>query len=317
MLSRTASNLYWIGRYVERAETVARLLEVGARNALIPNIGGGFRNEWESILQASGTGDGFSEKYGQVVQRNIESYLFFDTDNPSSVASCIAQARENARIVRTALTSQTWDALNGAHQEMQELKRTERSKLAISDLVDWSVRQAALVRGTIEETQLRVDGYDFLNIGHYLERGDSTARLLDVKYFVLLPQVDLIGSGLDNYQWRTILRALSAHRAFNWAYGGEVTPAKIADFLILNRKAPRSLITCAEEACWHLDRLARAYGKTTDAQTRARAIVSFLAETSVEDIFEEGLHEFLSRTIDEISDLSSVISNVYLSGEAR
>jgi len=317
MLSRTADNLYWIGRYVERAETVARLLEVGARNALIPNIGGGYRNEWESILQASGTAAGFVQKYGDPVQRNIESYLFFDADNSSSVATCIDRARENGRIVRTALTSQTWDALNTAHQEMRELKRTERSRLSTGDLIDWTLRHAALVRGTIENTQLRVDGYDFLNLGQYLERGDSTARLLDVKYFVLLPQVDLIGSGLDNYQWRTILRALSAHRAFNWAYGGELTPAKIAHFLILNRKAPRSLITCAEEAMTHLDRLARGYDRRTDAQSRARAMVAQISEITVEDIFDEGLHEFLTRMIDEIAQLSGVISRVYLSGETR
>lgn len=318
LLARHADNLFWIGRYIERGETQARLLEVGARNALIPNTSGGFRNEWESVLQASGAAYGFSEKYDDDIrQRNIESYLFFDEDNDSSVFTCIDRVRENARIVRTALTSQTWDAINTAHQQMRELKRTERSKLSVNDLIDWTLRQAALIRGTIEDTQLRVDGYDFLNIGLYLERGDSTARLLDVKYFVLLPQVDYVGSGLDNYQWRTILRALSAHRAFNWAYGGEVTPPKIADFLILNRKLPRSLITCAEEASWHLDRLARAYGRTTDAQTQARNIVAYLSEISVDDVFDEGLHEFLSRTILEISSLASTISNVYLSGDAR
>ncbi len=318
LLARHADNLFWIGRFVERAETVARLFEVGARNALIPNTSGGFRNEWESVLRASGTAEGFVAKYGDDMrERNVESYLFFDNDNPSSVASCIEHARVNARIVRTALTSQTWDTLNNAHQEMGELKRTERSKLSMSDLIDWTLRTAALIRGTIENTQLRVDGYDFLNIGTYLERADSTARLLDVKYFVLLPQVDYVGSGLDNYQWRTILRALSAHRAFNWVYGGEVTAAKIADFLILNTKSPRSLITCAEEACWHLDRLARGYGKTTEAQTQARALVAALSEIGVEDIFEEGLHEFLSRAINEIAELSAVIGDVYLSGEAR
>ena len=318
LLARHAENLFWIGRYVERAETVARLFEVGARNALIPNTSGGFRNEWESVLRASGTAQGFSDKYGDDVrERNVESYLFFDSDNPSSIASSIEHARENARIVRTALTSQTWDALNVAHQEMRELKRTERSKLSMNDLIDWTLRTASLIRGTVEDTQLRIDGYDFMNIGTYLERADSTARLLDVKYFVLLPQVDFVGSGLDNYQWRTILRALSAHRAFNWAYGGEVTAAKIADFLILNRKSPRSLITSAEEACWHLDRLARGYGRTTEAQTRARSLVAKLSEISVEDIFEEGLHEFLTRSIDEIADLAAIVSAVYLRGEAR
>ena len=318
LLARHAANLFWIGRLVERAETVARLFEVGSRNALIPNTSGGFRNEWESVLQASGTADRFEHKYGDDIrERNVESFLFFDSDNPSSVASCIESARENARIVRTALTSQTWDALNTAHQEMRELKRTERSKLSMNDLIDWTLRTAALIRGTIEDTQLRVDGYDFLNIGTYLERADSTARLLDVKYFVLLPQVDFVGTGLDNYQWRTILRALSSHRAFNWAYGGEVTAAKIADFLILNRKSPRSLITCVEEACWHLDRLARGYGQTTKAQTHARTAVAALSEITVEDVFDEGLHEFLSRSINEIAKLSAVINEVYLIGEAR
>ena len=318
LLARHADNLFWIGRYVERAETQARLLEVGARNALIPNTSGGFRNEWESVLSATGANLGFVQKYGDDVrQRNIESYLFFDEDNPSSVYSCIYAARENARIVRTALTSQSWDAINTALQEIRELKRTERSKLSVNDLIDWTLRQAALIRGTVEDTQLRIDGYDFLNIGLYLERGDSTARLLDVKYFVLLPQIDYVGSGLDNYQWRTILRAMSAHRAFNWAYGGEVTPRKIADFLILNRKSPRSLITCAEEVNWHLERLARAYGRTTIAQTQSRTIVAQLAEVTVDDIFDEGLHEFLTRTIREIASLSSTISSVYLSGEIR
>ena len=318
LLARHADNLFWIGRFVERAETQARLLEVGARNSLIPNTSGGFRNEWESVLSASGANLGFVQKYGDDVrERNIESYLFFDEDNPSSVFNCIHSARENARIVRTALTSQTWDAINTANQEIREMKRTERSKLSTNDLIDWTLRQAALIRGTIEDTQLRIDGYDFLNIGMYLERGDSTARLLDVKYFVLLPQVDYVGSGLDNYQWRTILRALSAHRAFNWAYGGEVTPPKIADFLILNRKAPRSLITCAEEANWHLDRLARSYGKTTDAQTQSRKIVAQLSEITVDDIFDEGLHEFLTRTIGEIAALSNTIAQVYLIGEMR
>ena len=317
MLSRTAENLYWIGRYMERAETAARLLEVGERNAMIPNLSGGFRNEWESVLAASGAGAAFEEKYGEAVQRNVESYLFFDTENPSSVASSIGRARENGRIVRTALTTQVWDALNSGHQEMQQMRRTERSKLPAGDLIDWTMRQASLVRGAIEASQMRIDGWDFMNIGYALERADATARLLDVKYFVLLPQADYVGSGLDTYQWRTILRAASAHRAFAWAYGGDITPAKVADFLILNRKAPRSLLSSVEAAAFHLDRLARAYGRSTDAQTQVRAVVAELAEARVEDIFDEGLHEFLTRFVLTIGTLGQTIYQVYLSGEAR
>jgi uncharacterized alpha-E superfamily protein len=317
MLSRTASNLFWIGRYMERAETGARLLNVGARNALIPNTSGGYRNEWESVLAASGQAANFAEKYGEPNQRNIESFMFFDQDNPSSIASCIEAARENGRIVRTALTSQVWDALNSGFQEMRELRRTERSKLSTSDLIDWTLRQSALVRGSIDDTQLRVDGYDFMHLGYALERADSTARVLDIKYYVLLPQIDYVGSGFDNYQWSTLLRAMSAQRSFYWAYGGEITPAKIADFLILNRKSPRSLITSAEDVMEHLDRLARAYGRSTEAQTRIRAIVGELAETTVEEIFDEGLHEFLTRVIVEVQAMSALIQEIYLSGDAR
>ena len=317
MLSRTAFNLFWIGRTMERAETGARLLAVGARNALIPNIGGGYRNEWESVLAAGGHTAAFTEKYGEPRQRNIESFLFFDQDNPSSVAACIEAARENGRIVRTALTTQVWDALNSGFQEMQGLRRTERSRLTLSDLIDWTTRQSALVRGAIEDTQLRNDGYDFLHLGYALERADATARLLDVKYYVLLPQVDFVGSGYDNYQWSTILRAMSSHRAFHWAYGGDMTPSKIADFLILNRKSPRSLITSAEDVMEHLDRLSRGYGRSTEAQTRIRTVVGELCELAIEDVFDEGLHEFLSRIIAEVRALSDLIHEIYLSGEAR
>ncbi|MEO0701831.1 MAG: alpha-E domain-containing protein [Pseudomonadota bacterium] len=317
MLSRTAANLFWIGRYMERAETVARLLEVGSRNALIPNIGGGYRNEWDAVLQAAGKVDAFRAKYGETVQRNIESFLFFDMDNPSSVASCVEAARENGRIVRTALTGQVWDALNTGYQEMRELRRTERSKLALADLVDWTKRHSAMVRGAIDDTLLRNDGYCFLYLGYALERGDSTARMVDVKYYVLLPEVSYVGSGIDNYQWSTLLRSMSAERSFNYAYGGEVTPGKIVDFLVLNREFPRALITASEEAMEHLDRLARGYGRTTPAQTQARALYGELCEMTVGDVFEEGLHEFLTRIINENASLSATINDVYLSGETR
>ncbi len=317
MLSRTAENLFWIARYIERAETMARLLEVGARIALMPSAGHGYRSEWESLLQASGTAEGFATKYGDPVQRNIESYLFFDRDNPSSVLSCIERARENARIVRTALTSQVWDALNGAFQEMRQLERRPRSELELTMLTEWVNRQAAQVRGAIDATLLRNDGYNFLNLGFALERADNTARLIDVKYYVLLPSVDFVGTGLDNYQWQTLLRALSAHRAFHWAYGGEITAAKIAHFLILNRQSPRSLISAITMAMTQLDDLSHAYHKSGPAQMRARALVGEIAETRVEEIFDEGLHEFLTRFIRDVGELSDMVQAAYLSGDAR
>lgn len=317
MLSRTAENLYWIARNMERAEFAARLLEVGARMALMPGAGTGYRNEWESLLRASGTAEGFAKKYGDPVQRNIESYLFFDTDNPSSIASCIGRARENGRVVRTALTSQVWDALNTAFQELRDLLRQPRSSLELTQLTEWTMRHSAMLRGSIAATQLRNDGYDFLHTGFFLERADNTARLMDVKYYVLLPRVDFVGSGLDNYQWTTLLRAMSAHRAFHWAYGGEVTAAKIAHFLILNPQSPRALLTCVQGATDHLDRLSRSHGRSGPVQSHARALLGEIAEMTVDDIFEEGMHEFLTRFIGEIALIGDLVRDSYLSGDLR
>ncbi len=317
MLSRTADNLYWIARYMERAETMARLLEVGSRISLLPSTGDGFRSEWESLLQASGTANGFARKYGEPVQRNIESYLFFDLDNVSSVAACITAARENGRIVRTALTTQVWDALNTAFQELRSMLRTPRGELELGRLTEWTMRHTAMMRGAIDATLLRNDGYDFLNLGYYLERADNTARLMDVKYYVLLPSADFVGSGRDNYQWTTLLRAMSAHRAFHWAYGGEVTAAKIAHFLILNPQCPRSLLTSIEGVTTHLERLARLYGGSTGAQSHAREVLGELAELSVPAVFEEGLHEFLTRFIRKVAELAAHVQAAYLSGDTR
>ena len=316
MLSRTADNLYWIARYMERAETAARLLEVGARISLLPTEQG-YRNEWDSLLRSTGTSGAFGAKYGVPVQRNIESFLFFDRDNPSSVASCITSARENGRIVRTALTSQVWDALNTAFQELRQIERTPRSELELSRLTDWTMKHAAMVRGAIDATLLRGDGYNFLNLGYYLERGDATARLMDVKYYVLLPRATYIGSGADNDQWMMLLRALGANRAFHWAYGGELTAAKIADFLILNPQCPRALITCVAGTNNHLSRLAKLYGATTPAQTRAVELQAMLESASPSLIFEEGLHEFLTRFIGLTADIALNIHETYLSGDMR
>ncbi|WP_136682593.1 alpha-E domain-containing protein [Falsirhodobacter xinxiangensis] len=316
MLSRTADNLFWIARYMERAETMARLLEVGARISLLPSVHG-YRSEWDSLLQASGTADGFDRKYAEPVARNIESYLFFDHDNPSSVASCLRQARENGRIVRTALTTQVWDALNTAFQELKQLERQPRSELELTQLTDWVTRHAAMVRGSIGATLLRNDGYDFLNLGYCLERADATARLLDVKYYVLLPRVEFVGSGLDNYQWMTLLRALSLHRAFHWTYAGEITARKIADFLILNPQSPRSLVASVEGINHALHRLGRAYGRETVAQVRGRQLNDMLERVTVEDIFDEGMHEFLTRFIGDVATLGYHVWESYLTGDVR
>lgn len=317
MLSRTADNLFWITRHMERADTSARLLEIGARIARLPSEAGGFRNEWDSLLRASSSKEAFSQKYGEIVEENVEQWLFFDRDNPGSVASCLESARENARVVRTALTIQVWEALNTAFQELHELEQRPRAELDTSSLTDWTMRMTALTMGAIDATQLRQDRYDFLRLGYALERADSTARLLDVKYYVLLPRADFVGSGLDHFQWQMLLRALSAHRAFNWAYGGEISAPKIAHFLILNPACPRSLMAATRMAVSHLDKLARSYGHSGPAQQAGRSLLAQLEDLTVAEIFEEGLHDFLTRFIQANAGLSDAVRQAYLTGDVR
>ena len=313
MLSRTASNLFWLGRHMERAETASRLFEVGARITLLPNTVEGYRNEWESLLRASGAADRYAANYADVTEENMEKFMLFDRDNPSSVASCIHDARESGRIVRTALTSRVWDALNVAWQEMRAIGPGQEDA---ADLADFVARHANTVQGAIDGTQLRNDGFRFMKLGYALERADSTARVLDVKYFVLLPRVEFIGSGLDSYQWQVILRALSAHRSFHWAYGDDVRASRVAHFLILNGEAPRALITSVNEALSHLEALTRRYGGDVPctARDRARALADRLAGLDIEEIFDEGLHEFLSDFIIEIGQIASCVQDDYFHG---
>lgn len=243
--------------------------------------------------------------------------MFFDRENPSSVASCIHAARENARIVRTALTTQVWEAINDAHEEMTQLARMERSRLSTSDMRDFALRHIANMRGAIQATQLRNDGWDFMNIGHYLERADSTARIIDVKYYVLLPDVSMVGSGIDNYQWRTVLHAMNAQRAFAWVYGGEVTARKIVHFLVLNLESPRSLMASMDGIVWHMEHLAQTYGRSTGATSLARKQIAELEALDIEEIFDSGLHKFLQGKLQDVIALNNEITSSYLNGEAR
>ena len=301
MLSRTAESLYWLARYMERAETMARLLEVGYRMALMPSAGEGYRNEWASLVAAAGSSEGFEAKFGEAFrQRDVETWLFFDRENPSSVTSCIETARQNGRAVRTALTTEMWDALNGAYLDLRELERRPRTGDLLPQLCDWTKRQGALLRGATEGTHLQNDGYDFLNLGYYLERGDNTSRLLDVKYYVLLPTTDMVG-GLDR------------HLPVDDAAAGAVVLPRLP--LVLRRRVqpaqdrafpdPESRLPAVAAPLSGPGRGApRVAGARPMAAGRPRtsgshAMLGELAEAEVEDILEEGLHEFLTRFISQ------------------
>ncbi|WP_115720364.1 alpha-E domain-containing protein [Gallaecimonas mangrovi] len=311
MLSRTAANLFWLSRYVERAENMARLMEMGYRMAMMPATGKGYRSEWQSVMAAAG----FTlTDFIPLTQAEVADYLVFDKDNPSSISNCLEQARNNARAMRTAITADMWDAINSAHMELKKPAMRYMVRNNLPEFLDWVKRQGALFRGATDSTVLRNDGYDFLRLGTLLERADNTARLLDVKYYVLLPESSVVGDSRDSYQWTTVLRAVSALRSFHWVYKDNYTPLLIADFLILNPLSPRSLAHCYSGITEHLQRLSRLYHSRQSAGTEALETYSILLHGDMEDIFNSGLHEFLSNFLLRNAALSESIAESYYFG---
>ena len=316
MLSRTAENLFWSARYIERADSLARLLEVGYRISLIPNTERGYTNEWESILETSGIKNEYFKKYKTISKEKIIFYLLFDPENSSSVKNCIKTARENIRMVRTAVTLEVWNAVNASYHELDKNMKDTKSLLKeLPEIIEWIKKQVNLIRGTILNTQLINDGYDFLILGTYFERADFTARIINVKYFILLPSINYVGGDIDNFQWSLMLRSISSFRAFKWAYGGqEITYTKIIDFLILNMTCPRSLIFSIEKINHHLGRLSKFYKQTSTSNKKMTLMYKNIKNLNAHKITEIGLHEFLKSFIEEINFVYKKFEQKYFFG---
>jgi len=303
MLSRTAENLFWMGRYIERADATARLIEMGRRMTMLP----GANAEWRSVARASGAALGEDPKAGDA---QIIAHLLIDAENRSSIRCCIAQARANARAIRTAITSDMWEALNDHWRLLETLDADE----AIADLpvwLDWTRQRAAAFRGAAETSLLRNEGYIFLRLGEYIERAEMTLRLLDVKYYVLLPETDVVGGGRDFHQWTSLLRATSAMRAYHHVDRGDYTPWGIAEFLVLNPTFPRSANFCFRAMERHLDDLARLNGERHPCQQTASEMVERLGVCEIQTLFQSGLHEFIGEAVQVTNRLSTEISRAY------
>ena len=309
LLGRTANGLYWMLRYIERSENMARLVDAGLRIALTnPEAGS---DHWLSVVESAGVSEPYRARYPEYDGERVVDFLLRDTANPSSVLAAIDAARTNARMVRTAITRETWEAVNDAWMTLKGALTRQVKERDLPDTLELIKRQTALIRGAFHSTMLRNENYDFARLGTFIERADSTARILDVKYFVLLPSVSLVGSALDNYQWESILRSVSAHRAYRWQYEGDFNSTDIADFLILNPRMPRSLLFCYRSIHENLTYLARDYGTHHPCHDRAASVLDKLENATIADVFETGLHEFLADLIHQTNDLGLDISAAY------
>jgi uncharacterized alpha-E superfamily protein len=313
MLSRTAENIYWLARYVERAENIARLLDVALRMSAVPQESSDIANEWRSAIIASGCEEGFFASHEHATPEEVIHYLTRDRKNPSSIISCFAAARSNARTVRTALSISAWEAINATWLELAELGDRDFSPENLGKFLDWIKERSLLFGGAVVSTMMHNDGYWFNRVGALIERADSTARILDVKYHVLLPEYETVGGTIDFYQWATILRSVSALRAYHWVYRDRVKPWLVAELLILKPEMPRSLAYCYHELTQNLDRIANAYGGVRgECHRQAGRIDAYLRYGKIDQILDQGLHEFLTRFIEDTDALGQEITSQYL-----
>jgi uncharacterized alpha-E superfamily protein len=316
VLSRAADNLYWTSRYLERADYLARVIDATQRLSALPRAYGGAGSEWESALESAGA-DAFHLEKDKAAEESVVEFLVFDGSNPSSIRNCIDLARTNARAVRTALTSEMWEGINSAWLELRrfEAKRDSRGGLDFEQLGRFLsfVKQTSLhFDGSSNRTMLRNDAYWFSRLGLYVERADNTARILDVKYHVLLPEAETVGGSLDYFQWTAILRAVSAHTSYHWVYRQGIKPWLVADLLILRPEMPRSLTSCYENIVRHLDSLGHSHGRQGSSQRQARSLLAKLENEKIEDIFQSGLHEFITAFITDNGRLGTAIAEQYL-----
>lgn len=310
MLSRTADHLYWMARYTERAENVARMLDVTYRVSLLPNYAAHPEKGWGAALSISGLEEAYAERYGKVTPENILRFMVLDTDNPVSIISCLRSARENGHAVRGTLTSEMWEILNTTWLNMRSRRISDLGGAEMTDLFEWVKLRSHLSRGVTVGTMLQDEAFQFIRLGTFLERADNTARILDVKYDALLPSAEDQGGAADYYEWGALLRSVSAFVIYRRVYRDMITPKRVAELLILREDMPRSLHACMNEVHAILELVANDHSDETER--RAGELHAALHYGRIEDIVRVGMHEYLTNFLGRIRDLGSRIADDFL-----
>ncbi|OYV36876.1 MAG: hypothetical protein B7Z83_05555 [Thiomonas sp. 20-64-5] len=314
MLSRTADHLFWMARYTERAENTARMLDVHVQSALLPQGAEAMHLGWRGLLGISELTAAYTERHGEIDANKVLDFMVCDTDNPSSIQSCLRAARENARAVRGAITSEVWETVNQTWLESQRMLADGLCKFNPSAIFEWVKYRSHLSRGVTSGTMLQDEAFHFLRIGTFLERADNTARLLDVKFHAL--QSDFYGSANgrvqehDFYHWSGVLRSVSGFEVYRKVYRDAITPERVADLLILRADMPRSLAACMMTVNEHLRAVANPQSRET--LRRAGLLSAQLQFGLLDDIMATGLHAYLTHFLERINDLGAGISQDFL-----
>ena len=315
MLSRTADHLFWMSRYMERAENTARMLDVNYQTSLLPQSADRAMQGWAGLLGISELTAAFGKKHDEVTAEAVMQFMVRDPDNPSSILSCLQAARENARAVRGKLTTELCETTNQTWLEFNRLLRDDTFERDPTALFEWVKFRSHLSRGVSVGTMLQDDSLHFIRIGTFLERADNTARLLDVKFHALAG--DYFGAWADDdapevdfYHWSAILRSVSAFEIYRKVYRNVIRPDKVAELLMLRPDMPRSLAACMNELVANLDLVANA--QSTETRRRAGRLRSDLQFGRIDEILSTGLHAFLTQFLDRVNAIGAGISQDFL-----
>ena len=348
MLSRTADHLFWMARYMERAENTARMLDVNYQMSLLPQSEGAAERGWRGLLSISELTGDYAKRVGEVTPRNVIDYMVGDPKNGSSIRSCLMAARENARAVRGTLTTEVWETQNQTWLEFQRMVADDAFEKSPSEAFEWVKFRSHLSRGVTVGTMLQDEAFHFLRIGSFLERADNTARMLDVKFHSVENEFVGYGPGaaaarlrygmsmsvaqsqsqtegsepgqvaegvskdveFDFYHWSAVLRSVSGFEVYRKVYRNVIRPERVAELLILRLDMPRSLAACMHEVVLNLRRVANEQSK--DTLRLAGRLDADLQYGRIDEILATGLHAYLTQFLERVNALGAGISRDFL-----
>jgi uncharacterized alpha-E superfamily protein len=311
MLSRLADSLYWMSRYVERAENVARFIDVNTWLSL--DLPTGYQEQWSPLINTTGDHALFSKLYEVASKQNVIHFLTFDTRNPNSIFSAITAARENARLARQYITLEMWEQINRFYLAIQDGARMQARGFAPTQGFFSEVQTAShLFLGTLYATMSHNEGWHFCRLGRLIERADKTSRILDTKYYLLLPSVEAVGSPYDDLMWGAVLRSTSAFEMYRKRFQ-QISPDRIVEFLVLDREFPRAIHYCllSAEASLHLITGSPAGTFATPAEQHLGRVCAELNYVQVGEIIKRGLHEFLDDIQVRLNLVGDAVTNSF------
>lgn len=309
MLASVAGRIYWMSRQMERAESMARILGVTS-NLVLLGEHDLQRQNLLAPLTITGSTEAFFARHDELSVEALIEFLALDQENPSSIVCCLDRARENAHAVRWQITSEMWETINATWLEVRSLDPKRIKGAGANKFLDWVKERSHLFRGVTYGTIMRGEAFNFSRLGTFLERADNTARLLDVKYHVLLPSVQDVGGALDYYQWTALLRSVSSFETYRSLYRDQILPIRVAQLLILERRMPRSLAACFDQVKEAMDRIDGQGDQS--AKRLAYELHARVTHADIEEIFQEGLHEYLTSCLTDIDELGDRIQRAYL-----